>query len=102
LNHPRNVVWLLILLAVLAAGAAAYKIASSEGVDPGAAGVEATRAGERRGEAAARREAFKQGFERGRDAAYESAYREAYLAAYRDQFERAGLAPPAQVEVRGP
>ena len=44
---PRNVVGLLILLAVLAVGAAAYKIADSEGVDPSAAGVEATRAGER-------------------------------------------------------
>ena len=89
-------------LLLIAAAAAGYRIGDSEGQDPHAAQLAGLVAGEEQGAAQGARRGYARGFRSARKRVLEVAYRDAYLAACRDEFERAGLAVPEAVAVRGP
>jgi len=58
--------------------------------------------GAQQGTAAGIREGHDRTYDAARKQAYEAAYDDAYVSSYRDAFEKAGITPPSNVEVKGP
>ena len=99
--HRRRALALAATVGLVAIGVTGYAIGASKGVEVGAAERAGMAAGEQRGIAEGAREGYASAFKPARERAYDAAYRKAYRTAYRDEFEKADLAAPGSVPLRG-
>lgn len=99
--YQRRALALAAIVALVGIGVAGYTIGASEAVEGDGAERAGMAAGERRGTAAGARKGYASTFKPARERAYDAAYREAYRTAYLDEFEKADLAAPSSVPVKG-
>lgn len=99
--HRKRALALAATVALVAIGVAGYAIGASKGAEVGAAELAGMAAGEQRGIAEGAREGYASTFKPARERTYDAAYRNAYRTAYRGEFEKADLAAPSNVPLRG-